>query len=907
MDYKDTLLMLQTSFEMRGNLNKKEPGLLQTWQDLNMYQLNVEKNRGKTPYVFHDGPPYANGNLHMGHALNKILKDFVVRYKMMSGYAVEYIPGWDTHGLPIETAIQKQGINRKAYSLVDYRKYCEQYAHEQVSKQLNQMQRFGTLADYAHPYMTLQKEFEANELYVFSKMALRGLIYKGLKPVYWSYSSESALAEAEIEYHDKKSPAIYVAFQVLDGKGVLPTDARMVIWTTTPWTIPANQAIALNPKLNYVLIDSNKGKFVWLEAQLEALSKEFELENVVVLKTMLGEQMEYITTKHPLFERESLVVLGTHVEEEGTGCVHSASGHGIEDFEVCNRYNIPTVSVVDAKGHMMENTGPFAGLHIDDANKAVVMALDEAGALLKMNWITHSYPHDWRTKKPVIFRATDQWFASVEKIRDLLLSEIDQVKWFNDWGHIRIYNMIKDRGDWCISRQRAWGVPIPIIYCEDGSPIIDEAVFNHIQTLVKEHGTNIWFEKEAKELLPEGFKDSRSPNGLFTKETDTMDVWFDSGSSHTGVLVERGYGYPADLYLEGSDQYRGWFNSSLITGVAVYDKAPYKQVVSHGFVLDGKGKKMSKSGGNAVDPLKVIDQLGADILRLWTATVDYTQDVQISDELLKQVTETYRKIRNTIRFMVGNLFDFKATDALDYESLHSVDKFMVSKLTHLQHAAISAYDSFDFQSVVQTISNYMTNELSRFYLDYAKDILFVEKATSLRRRQVQTVLYHHVEVMTQLLTPVLPFTMEEVYQCCDFKEKEVFASLERFERLELKEGSDAILNLYDQLLDVRDDVLKALETKRTNKELTENAWGDVTICLAPTHQLVATLQDDLRQLFKVGRVTLTNTPQSDVYESSSVGVTVMVGTKCERCWNIYDEREMHDEHICERCHDVLEN
>ena len=753
MNYKDTLLMPKTDFEMRGNLPKKEPKYVERWQENDMYNKVIQQNEGKDSFVFHDGPPYANGNMHMGHMLNKVIKDVICRYKNMNGFYTPYIPGWDTHGLPIENAIQKLGVNRKEMPTAKFREKCDAYAHEQVNKQMEQLIRMGTFADYKHSYLTLQHEFEARQIEVFAKMAMDGLIFKGLKPVYWSPSSESALAEAEVEYHDIKSPTIFVKFQVKDGKGVLDNDVNFVIWTTTPWTIPANLAICLNASYNYALVET--------------------------VNHYKGSELEYITCQHPLYDRESLVILGDHVTaDSGTGCVHTAPGFGADDFFVGQKYNLPAYCNVDEHGCMMEDCGEWlAGQYVDDANKTVTMKLDEIGALLKLEFITHSYPHDWRTKKPIIFRATDQWFCSLDKIRDKLLSEIDNVNWLNEWGHIRIYNMIRDRGDWCISRQRTWGVPIPIFYCEDGTPIIEQEVFDHISELFREHGSNVWFERDEKDLLPEGYTNEHSPNGIFKKEKDIMDVWFDSGSSHTGVMVERGFNYPVDLYFEGSDQYRGWFNSSLIIGVAAHGKAPYKTVLSHGFVLDGKGNKMSKSLGNTVDPIKLVNQYGADIVRLWATSVAYQQDVRISDEIMKQVAEGYRKIRNTMRFVLGNLNDFKASDLVEIKDLPGVDQYMLAKLNELMKAYDEAYANYDFATANQEILNYFTNTLSSFYMDFTKDILYIEDANSPRRRQVQTVLYHHAKTMMKLLSTVLVFTAEELhdhFHCDETKAESIF-------------------------------------------------------------------------------------------------------------------------------------
>ena len=800
MNYKDTLLMPKTEFEMRGNLPKKEPAYVQRWQDSSMYEKVVKQNEGKDAFVFHDGPPYANGNMHIGHMMNKVIKDVICRYKNMEGFYTPFIPGWDTHGLPIENAIQKLGVNRKAMTTAEFREKCREYALEQVHKQMEQCIRVGTFADYKHPYLTLMPEFEANQIDVFAKMAMEGLIYKGLKPVYWSPSSESALAEAEVEYHDVKSPTIFVKFAVKDGKGILDNETSFVIWTTTPWTIPANLAICLNADYTYALVQSEKGKLLVLEELVDSLWEKFGLEQKEILQRFKGSELEMITCQHPLYDRESLVILGDHVTAEaGTGCVHTAPGFGMDDFVVGQKYGLDIYCNVDAHGKMMEDCGEWlAGQYVDDANKTVTMKLDELGVLLKLEFITHSYPHDWRTKKPIIFRATDQWFCSIDKIREKLLSEIDKVNWLNEWGHVRIYNMIRDRGDWCISRQRSWGVPIPIIYCEDGTPIMEKEVFEHISHLFREYGSNVWFEKDENFLLPEGYTNEHSPNGIFRKEKDIMDVWFDSGSSHTGVMKERGYPYPVDLYFEGSDQYRGWFNSSLIIGTAAHGCAPYKTVLSHGFVLDGKGNKMSKSLGNTVDPIKMVNQYGADILRLWATSIAYQSDVRISDEIMKQVAENYRKMRNTMRFVLGNLSDFKSCDVVETSKLEGVDQYMLVELNQLVKGYKEALNQYDFSEANQLILNCFTNTLSAFYMDFTKDILYIEKADGLRRRQVQTVLYHYAKTMMKLLSPVLVFTAEELhdhFHCDENKAESVF--LEPKPELLNIDNAESIKAYYD--------------------------------------------------------------------------------------------------------------
>lgn len=908
MNYKDTLLMPKTEFEMRGNLPKKEPAYVQRWQDLSMYEKVINQNEGKDAFVFHDGPPYANGNMHSGHMMNKVIKDVICRYKNMEGFYTPFIPGWDTHGLPIENAIQKLGVNRKAMTTAEFREKCREYALEQVHKQMEQCIRVGTFADYKHPYLTLMPEFEANQVDVFAKMAMDGLIYKGLKPVYWSPSSESALAEAEVEYHDVKSPTIFVKFAVKDGKGILDNDTSFVIWTTTPWTIPANLAICLNPDYTYALVQSEKGKLLVLEELIDDLWEKFGLEQKEILKRFVGKELEMITCQHPLYDRESLVILGDHVTADaGTGCVHTAPGFGMDDFIVGQKYGLDIYCNVDAHGKMMDDCGDWlAGQYVDDANKTVTMKLDELGVLLKLEFITHSYPHDWRTKKPIIFRATDQWFCSIDKIREKLLSEIDKVNWLNEWGHVRIYNMIRDRGDWCISRQRSWGVPIPIIYCEDGTPIMEKEVFEHISHLFREYGSNIWFEKDEKFLLPEGYTNEHSPNGIFRKEKDIMDVWFDSGSSHTGVMKERGYPYPVDLYFEGSDQYRGWFNSSLIIGTAAHGCAPYKTVLSHGFVLDGKGNKMSKSLGNTVDPIKMVNQYGADILRLWATSIAYQSDVRISDEIMKQVAENYRKIRNTMRFVLGNLSDFKASDVVETSKLEGVDQYMLVELNHLMKGYHKTFDQYDFSEANQLILNCFTNTLSAFYMDFTKDILYIEKADSLRRRQVQTVLYHYAKTMMKLLSPVLVFTAEELhdhFHCDDNKEESVF--LEAKPELLDVQDAEEIKAYYDRFLVLRKDVMKALEDLRNEKVIKSNMEAKLTICFKDEYKDMVNLADGLKQLFIVAKVKLTD-DSTDLteFDTAYIKAEKFNGVQCPRCWNYYDQDEMEGE-LCHRCHDVM--
>ncbi len=908
MEYKETLLMPKTKFEMRGKLPSKEPGFQQRWKEQNIYEKMLAKREGCEAFVLHDGPPYANGDIHLGHALNKILKDVIIRSKFMDGYKVPFIPGWDTHGLPIETAIQKLGHNRKEMDLSDFRKLCYNYALEQVERQKAGFLSLGVVGDYDHPYITLQKEFEAHQIEIFGKMAMNGLIYKGLKPVYWSPSSETALAEAEIEYKDIKSPTIFVKFQVKDGKGVLDTDANFVIWTTTPWTIPANLAICLNKDFTYALVESEKGKLIVLQEMVDALWEKFGLETKNVIKTFKGSELEMITCQHPLYaDRESLVILGDHVTADaGTGCVHTAPGFGADDFFVGQKYGLPAYCNVDEHGCMMADAGEWLeGQYVDDANKTVTQKLDELGVLLKLEFITHSYPHDWRTKKPIIFRATTQWFASIDKIRDQLLAEIDKVDWIPKWGQPRMHNMIADRGDWCISRQRAWGVPIPIFYAEDDTPIMDKAVFDHVAELFREHGSNVWFEREAKDLLPEGYTHPGSPNGEFRKEMDTMDVWFDSGSSHTGAMMERGLGYPADLYFEGSDQYRGWFNSSLIVGTAIHGQSPYKQVLSHGFVMDGKGVKMSKSQWNAVAPGEITKKYGADILRLWAASVDYQADCSMSDEIMKQISENYRKVRNTFRFLLANINgenDFTKADLQDVQSLPKLDKYMLIRLAEVCEKARKAYSEYRFADVTTMLTTLMTNEFSAYYLDYTKDILYIEKKDSVRRRQVQTVLYYAVDTLVRLWAPILVHTTEEVNDFFHAEEESIhlgaFPVLPTFEdAAEIKEG-------VARLMAIRQDVFKALEEARADKVIGKSLEAHVFINVSDDDRKLIEeyCHDQFNQWLIVSKLSF-SVDELKQYEVCQVEIEKCEGSVCPRCWNITDSTA--EDGLCCRCAEVL--
>ncbi|QYA43324.1 isoleucine--tRNA ligase [Macrococcoides bohemicum] len=914
MDYKDTLLMPKTDFPMRGGLPNKEPQIQSSWDEKNLYEKLLKKNEGKTPYILHDGPPYANGQIHMGHALNKIIKDFITRYKAMNGFYTPYVPGWDTHGLPIEQALTKKGVNRKEMSTAEFRELCRKYALEQVELQKADFKRLGVNGDWEHPYITLQEKFEAEQIRLFGEMAKKGYIYKGKKPVYWSPSSESSLAEAEIEYQDKKSASIYVAFDTVDGRGIVDDGVKFVIWTTTPWTIPANVAISLNPELTYVQVAIDGNAYIVAQALLDNVCEAigWDKESVVLEKEFKGSELELIETQHPLIEdRKSIIILGDHVTTDaGTGCVHTAPGHGEDDFIVGQKYDLPVISPVDDKGVFTKEAGEFEGLFYDKANPVITERLKEVGALLKLDFFTHSYPHDWRTKKPVIFRATPQWFASINKVRQDILDAIDETEFKVEWGKTRIYNMIRDRGDWVISRQRVWGVPLPVFYAENGDIIMDEAVIEHIATLFEEHGSNVWYERDAKDLLPEGFTHPGSPNGEFTKETDIMDVWFDSGSSHRGVLEARPeLTFPADMYFEGSDQYRGWFNSSITTAVATRGMSPYKKLLSHGFVMDGQGRKMSKSLGNTILPEKVVKQMGADIIRLWVMSVDYLADVRISDDILKQVSEVYRKIRNTFKFLLGNVNDFNPeTDAVAYEDLKEIDQFMINKLYNFVNKAHNHYENNDYLDIYQELQNFINVELSNFYLDYGKDILYIEAADSHVRRSMQTVVYEVLTSLTKVLAPIIPHTAEEIWSHTPHVTEE---SVHLTDMPAVHDVDHALIEKWSRFLELRDDVLKGIENLRNEKVIGKPLEAKVTVFTENADDL-ALLQsfDNLNQLFIVSQAKVSDSAIGTQYTNLNVLVERADGEKCERCWNYSTEitAEDHDfPHVCPRCLSVLES
>jgi isoleucyl-tRNA synthetase len=894
MKVKDTLNLGKTKFPMRGNLPVREVERQNEWEENKVYEQRQKLNEGKPSFVLHDGPPYANGNIHMGHAMNKISKDFIVRSKSMMGFRAPYVPGWDTHGLPIEQQLKKAGVDRKALSVAEFREMCRQYALEQVDKQRKDFKRLGVAGEWDNPYLTLKPEYEAQQIRVFGKMAEKGLIYKGKKPVFWSWSSESALAEAEVEYHDVTSPSAFYGEQVVDGKGVLDKNTYMVVWTTTPWTIPASEGITIDATFDYAVVqhDDDERKYVLAADLVNADAELFGWNDVKIVKTVKGAELENVLCQHPFYpERKLVTMLGDFVTTDaGTGLVHTAPGFGEDDFNIGVKYGLDVYVPVDDKGYMTEDTGEdFAGLFYEDANEVSLKKLEEAGVLLKQMDYEHSYPFDWRTKKPIIFRATPQWFASVDKIRDQILGAINEVQFFPDWGQKRLYNMIRDRGDWVISRQRVWGVPLPIFYGEDGEAIMTKETIEHVAKLVEEHGSNIWFQREAKDLLPEGFTSEHSPNGKFTKETDIMDVWFDSGSSHQGVCAERDYlTYPADLYLEGSDQYRGWFNSSLITSVAYSGHAPYKQILSQGFTLDGKGRKMSKSLGNTIVPSEVIDKMGAEIIRLWVLSVDTSADVRVSMGSFQQIAESYRKFRNTVRFLLANTTDFDpAKDAVAFDEMESIDKYMTVLVNKFTKEILDAYANYEFMEIYKKLINFITTDLSAFYMDVAKDVVYIEAPDSKKRRSMQTVLYDVVVRLTKLMTPILPHTTEEIWKY--LKEDEKYAQLSEMPEVKHFNNEEKLVDLWNRFMNLRSGVFKALEEARNEKLIGKSFEAHVDLYVSNGVQAdLDALNANVRQALIVSALDvhpLSEAPENALKFNDEYAVVVehAEGEVCPRC------------------------
>ncbi|WP_267202096.1 isoleucine--tRNA ligase [Limosilactobacillus kribbianus] len=917
MRVKDTLNIGRTKFPMRGKLPVTEAQREQLWEENKVYQLRQKLNEGKPTFVLHDGPPYANGNIHIGHAMNKISKDFIVRYKSMTGYRAPYVPGWDTHGLPIEHQLTKAGYDRKKMSTSEFRDLCRKYALEQVDKQRTDFKRLGVSGDWDHPYLTLAKEFEAAQIRVFGEFAKKGLLYQAKKPVYWSWSSESALAEAEVEYHDVVAKTAFFAEQIKDGKGILDDNTYLVAWTTTPWTVPASEAVAVNAKFDYSVVKpaGDDRKFVLATDLLESVAEKFGWEDYEVVSHLSGAAMEGMTTKHPYLDRDIFVGTADYVTADaGTGMVHTAPGYGDDDYHFGIKYHLPIVAPITAQGVLTKENGPdFDGVFYQDADDISLKKLEEAGALLLQEPLKHSYPFDWRTKKPIIFRATDQWFVSIEKMRQDILDALEKVEYHPSWGKVRLRNMIKDRGDWVISRQRVWGVPLPIFYAEDGTPIMEEETINHVADLFAKYGSNVWFDRDAKDLLPEGYTNEHSPHGKFTKETDIMDVWFDSGSSHQGVLAERDYlTYPADMYLEGSDQYRGWFNSSLITSVVCSGQAPYKAVISQGFTLDKHGKKMSKSMGNVIDPNKVVKQMGAEIIRLWVMSADTSADVRVSMGTFQQISEAYRKLRNTFRFLLANTSDFNAAeDTVSYEKLEAVDQYMLVNFNRFLKQMRTDFDQYDFLDAYKLLINFVNNDLSAFYMNVAKDVLYIEPADSHVRRSMQTVFYQILVSLVKLLTPILPHTTEEVWGYMN--EPEEFVQLTDIPEARDYDGAADLLDKWTGFMEVRSHVLKGLEEARNAKLLSKASQAQIDLYLNDAQaRLLDSLDADVALLLGVPALhvhPLDEAPDSAAKYDDGVAVTVTAapGETCARCRMVKEDVDSDSAYptLCARCAQIV--
>ena len=942
VDYGKTLHLPETEFPMRGNLPKREPEFIKFWEDNKIYEKRLAKNKGKKSFILHDGPPYANGKLHIGHALNKTLKDIVMKYKTMQGHYTPYIPGWDTHGLPIEHAVIKNtGLNRHEMSPLDLRNKCREYALNCVEEQKKDFIRFGVLGEWDRPYLTLRPEFEVKQIGVFGEMAKRGYIYKGLKTVYWCTHCETALAEAEIEYAEKKSFSIYVKFGYVNGAektlpaGLDTSKLFSVIWTTTPWTMPANQAISVNPELDYSWVKIGDEAWLLANGLIETATKEMGVESYEVLNTFKGSELELANFKHPFADRNAPILLGSHVTlEAGTGCVHTAPAHGEDDFNVVKVYkdagkiDFDILSLVDATGHYIakvddgrygDTEQPLVGVEIHDAEVPVIKILAHNGALVQKGNIRHQYAHCWRCKNPVIYRATEQWFSSVDGYRQEALKAIDeQVQWIPKWGHDRIYNMIADRGDWVISRQRAWGVPIPIYYCDHcGEHIINDDTISSLQEWFAKEGSNAWWAHEAKELLPEGFTCPSCGHDSFHKETDIMDVWFDSGSSWSGVLEQNGMDVPCAMYLEGSDQHRGWFNSSLLTGIATRGHAPYNAVLTHGFVVDGEGRKMSKSVGNTVAPSDIIDVHGADVMRLWVSSADYQADVRLSKDIVKQLAEVYRKIRNTFRFLLGNLDNFNPnTDKVAYKDLTELDRWALHRLEEVRQKVTNAYENYEFHILYHTIHNFCTVDLSSFYLDVLKDTMYAEKENNIARRSAQTAIYEILTTLVKMVSPVLSFTAEEVWQYMP-KEEGMEESVMLADWPQgYAEHVDAELSArWATMLDLRSEMTKALEGARRDKAIGHSLDASITVYAdGDAYQALIGFDGSLASLLIVSEAHLVEgrdkAPANAVTSEDgvlSIVVTPSALEKCERCWIHRDTVGQDTTHptLCARCAEVV--
>jgi isoleucyl-tRNA synthetase len=919
MEYKDTLNLPVTDFPMKANLAQKELEILDHWDRISLYEKLVESGKEKSKYILHDGPPYANGHIHIGHALNKILKDIILKSKRMNGFSAPYVPGWDCHGLPIELQVEKNlGGKKSEISKLQMRKLCREYAEKFVGIQREEFKRLGVLGKWDEPYLTMNFGYEGVTARELARFAENGGLYKGKKPVHWCSSCGTALAEAEVEYADHRSPSIFVKFALKDDVSrELPQlagkKASVVIWTTTPWTLPANLAIAMHPELDYVALDTGNEVLIVAEGLLESFKGATGVSGSSIA-TFRATVLENRNCRHPFYDRDSIILTGEHVTlEAGTGCVHTAPGHGQDDYELGLKHGLDIYNPVDNRGRFFPNIEFFGGQFVFDANKSVVEKLKETGALIAVSEITHSYPHCWRCKRPIIFRATEQWFIAMERndLRGKSLKEIDQVQWIPRWGKERIYGMIENRPDWCISRQRNWGVPITAFYCKGcGEVMADGRIMHHVADIFEKEGSDIWYDREASALLPEGTTCPSCGKGDFDKEMDILDVWFDSGVSHAAVMEARPeLGSPADMYLEGSDQHRGWFHSSLLASVGTRGTAPYRSVLTHGFVVDGQGRKMSKSVGNVVAPEDVIKKYGAEVLRLWVAAQDYRDDIRISPEILTRLSEAYRRIRNTCRYILGNLSDFEPDrDSVPFEKMPEIDRWALHQLEILKEKVLRAYEDSEFHVLYHAVNSFCTVEMSAFYLDILKDRVYTSRTDSVERRSAQTAMYFILEAIVKLMAPVLSFTADEAWRYMPGKREES-VHLSIFPRLKPENRDDALVERWERIVKVRADVSKALELARVQKVIGHSLDAMVTIAAPP--DLSAFLNEyagELKSIFIVSKVELIEELSGDCHEAEGTpGVKIRVsaapGTKCERCW-CYDEEIGQDtEHpaICPKC------
>ena len=923
MDYNKTINLPKTEFPMRAGLPAREPAMLERWQEMDLYHELLKKNEGKPRYALHDGPPFSNGALHMGHALNKSIKDFMVRSAAMRGYYTPYIPGWDNHGMPIESAIiKKNKLNRKKMSVPEFRSACHEFAQHYVDVQREGFKRMGVIGDWEHPYLTMDPGFEAEEVKVFGAMYKKGVIYKGLKPVYWCPHDETALAEAEIEYQDDPVTTVYVKFPMHDDQGKLGAYDKdklfFVIWTTTIWTLPGNLAIALHPRDSYALVKTDGGEvYIMAEALVEKVMKVGGVESYEIVETHPGSFFENMLADHPFLPKTSRLVNAEYVTmDSGTGCVHTAPGFGADDYQTCKRYGMEMVVPVDDRGRHTDYAGKYAGMSTDESNPVILADMKESGALFASEDIVHSYPHCWRCKHPIIYRATEQWFCSVDAIKQAAVDACDGISWHPVWGKDRMTSMISERNDWCISRQRVWGVPIPMFYCAAcGKDIVTPETIARVAGLFREHGSNIWFDKEADELVPEGLVCPVCGHRHFTKESDIMDVWFDSGSTWAAVAEEREQlHYPAEVYLEGGDQYRGWFQSSMLTSIAVNGVAPYKQIITHGWTVDGEGKAMHKSLGNAIGPEEVIKDFGADLLRLWVASADYTQDMRISDNIMKQLSQAYLKIRNTAKYMLGNLEGFDPdTDQVPYGELMELDRYALHRFNELAKAVQEGYEHYEFHAVYRAVYNFCVVDMSNFYLDIIKDRLYCADAAP--RRSAQTALYTILDGMTRLIAPILAFTSDEIWHAMphakDADPKSVLLNdMPRYEAARALEGAAG--ERWEKLVSLRDAVNKALENARNAGVFKKAQDTEVTIAVKDGADAALLEGVDLATLCIVSKVTvcggaLEGEENSECLIPCTIAVKLSEAPKCVRCWN-HDEGVGQDQdhpELCPRCAKVV--